>query len=115
MKSDNELLEFLEEQIGGTKPFVDVLEIEPTLTHDDAYRLQLALMRRKVEKGDPLIGYKAAYTSRAMQQERGVPGPIIGCLMQSGWFEENLPIELNRHVKTMAEPEIAVLLKRDLQ
>ena len=115
MKSDDELLDWLENQITGARPFVDILEIAPELTHDDAYRLQLALMRRKAQRGDRLIGYKAAYTSRAMQQERGVPGPIIGCLMQSGWFEENRPIALNRDVKTMAEPEIAVLLKRDLQ
>lgn len=115
MKSDDELLDWLEDQITGAKPFVDILEIAPELTHDDAYRLQLALAQRKVAKADRLIGYKAAYTSRAMQQERGVPGPIIGCLMQSGWFEESRPIELNREVKTMAEPEIAVLLKRDLQ
>jgi 2-keto-4-pentenoate hydratase len=115
MKKESELVDWLEEQITGKKPFVDILEVAPELTHDDAYRLQLGLMRRKVEKGDRLIGYKAAYTSRAMQQERGVPGPIIGCLMQSGWFEESRAIELNRDVKTMAEPEIAVLLKRDLQ
>lgn len=115
MKTDAELVEWLDEQVTGKKPFVDILEIAPELTHDDAYRLQLALMRRKVERGDRHIGYKAAYTSRAMQQDRGVPGPIIGCLMQSGWFEEGKPVALSRDVQTMVEPEIAVLLKRDLK
>ena len=115
MRTDAEFVDWLDVQVTGRKPFMDILEIAPELTHDDAYRLQLAVMRRKVERGDRLIGYKAAYTSRAMQQDRGVPGPIIGCLMQSGWFEEGKPIALNREVKTLAEPEIAVLLKRDLQ
>jgi 2-keto-4-pentenoate hydratase len=115
MTSDRDLVDWLEEQISGRKAFVDILEIVPDLTHDDAYRLQLLLMQRKVGKGDRLIGYKAAYTSRAMQQERGVPGPIIGCLMQSGWFDERRPVELRRDVQTFAEPEIAVMLKRDLQ
>ena len=114
-KSDTEWVDWLEEQISGTKPFVDILELAPGLTIDDAYRLQLALTRRKIEKGDRHIGYKAAYTSRAMQQERGVPGPIIGCLMQSGWIEEGQPIPLKRGIRTMAEPEIAVLLKHGLR
>ena len=113
--SQDQELDFLEGQISGTQPYVDILEKVPALTWDDAYRLQFALAKRKIAKGDRLIGYKAAYTSRAMQQERGVAGPIIGCLMQSGNFEEGRPIKLTAGIETLVEPEIAVLLKRDLQ
>lgn len=112
--TQHELLEFLESQIDGNHPYIDILEKAPELTLDDAYRLQLALTQRKEQKGDRHIGYKAAYTSKAMQQERGVPGPIIGCLMQSGYFEETQPIALKPGVETLIEPEIAVLLNRDL-
>ena len=114
-KTDHDLLDFLEAQISGTVPYVDILEKVPDLTWDDAYRLQFALAKRKIAKGNRLIGYKAAYTSRAMQQDRGVAGPIIGCLMQSGSFAEGRPIMLTAGIVTMVEPEIAVLLNRDLK
>ena len=110
-----EQLDFLEGQISGTQAYVDILEKVPELTWDDAYRLQFALAKRKIAKGNRLVGYKAAYTSRAMQQDRGVAGPIIGCLMQSGNFEEGTPIKLTPGIETLVETEIAVLLNRDLQ
>ena len=113
--SQQQQLDFLEGQISGAQAYVDIIEKVPDLTWDDAYRLQFALAKRKVAKGDRLIGYKAAYTSRAMQQDRGVAGPIIGSLMQSGNFEEGKPIKLSAGIETMVEPEIAVLLNRDLQ
>lgn len=108
-------LDFLEEQISGNVPYVDIIDKVPNLTWDEAYRLQFALARRKIVKGNPLVGYKAAYTSRAMQQDRGVAGPIIGCLMKSGTFEEGKPIRLTAGIETLVEPEIAVLLNRDLK
>lgn len=108
------LLDWLEEQVALERPSGDILDKAPGLSVDDAYRLQFALMRRLTAKGEKLIGYKAAYTSKAMQQERGMPGPIIGSLLQSGLFPESAPIRANPKVKTMVEPEIAVLLGRDL-
>ncbi len=108
-------LDFLEEQISGTVAYVDIIDKVPDLTWDDAYRLQFALAKRKIAKGNPLIGYKAAYTSRAMQQDRGVAGPIIGCLMRSGNFAEGEPVKLTPGIETLVEPEIAVLLNRDLK
>ena len=113
--SPQQQLDFLEEQISSTQPYVDIIEKIPDLTWDDAYRLQFALAKRKIAKGDRLVGYKAAYTSRAMQQDRGVAGPIIGSLMRSGSFEEGKPIKLRDSIETLAEPEIAVLLNRDLK
>jgi 2-keto-4-pentenoate hydratase len=110
----DELLDFLEGQVSGVGPFVDILEKVPELTWDDAYRLQFALAKRKAAGGNRLVGYKAAYTSRAMQQDRGVAGPIIGSLMESGNFAEGRPIPLKAGIETLVEPEIAVLLGHDL-
>ena len=109
-----ELLDWIEEQIAGPRPTGDLLDKAPNLTDADAYRLQFALMKRLAARGDRLIGYKAAYTSQAMQKERGMPGPIIGSLLQSGLFDESKPIPLLPDFKTMVEPEVAVLLKHDL-
>ena len=114
MVTDEELLDLLEAHIAGDASAFDLLEKSPELTQDDAYRLQIGLMRRKVAKGDRHVGYKAAYTSLAMQRDRGVDGPIIGCLMQSVCSGEGQPVALRADAITQVEPEVAVLLKRDL-
>lgn len=112
----NAILDWLEKQVALGKPDGDVLDQDkaPGTSVAEAYRLQFALARRLVAKGDRLIGYKAAYTSKAMQVERGMPGPIIGSLLRSGLYAEDKPIALDPRIKTMVEPEIAVLLGRDL-
>jgi 2-keto-4-pentenoate hydratase len=114
----NKLLDWLEAQIAaqiaGQGPARDLLEEAPSLTVDDAYRLQFALMRRRAQRGDRRIGYKTAYTSVAMQQAFGMSGPAIGTLMQSLLTKEEAAITLSRDGRTNIEPEIAVLLKRDL-
>jgi len=109
-----ELLSYLEAQIAGGVPYVDIVEKQPAITIDDAYRVMLALANHKTGKGDRLIGYKAAYTSKAMQRANGMDEPIVGCLMRSGLVEESTPIRIKAGIRTICEPEIAVLLKRDL-
>jgi 2-keto-4-pentenoate hydratase len=109
-----ELLDFLERQVAG-EPYVDLLEKAPGITEDDAYRLQLALAQRRVARGDRLVGYKAAYTSRLMTRAHGVPlGALIGSLMRSHLVDEGEPVKLRTEFETIVEPEIAVLMKRDL-
>ncbi|MDO9436993.1 2-keto-4-pentenoate hydratase [Hydrogenophaga sp.] len=114
MTNQSELLDFLEGQVAGD-PYLDLVEKAPGIAEDDAYRLQHALAQRRVGRGDRLIGYKAAYTSRLMTQAHGVPlEPLIGSLMRSHLVEEGQPIKLASAFETIVEPEIAVLMKRDL-
>ena len=109
-----EILDYLERQIALSEPFADIVDKVPGISIDDSYRLMLALARRKTEKGDRLIGYKAAYTSKAMQKANGMHEPIIGCLMRSALQDEDEPILLKPGIHTIAEPEITMLLKQDL-
>ncbi len=115
MSYDTEqLLDWLETQIAGTQPAQDLLERAPELTIDDAYRLQFALMRRKSQRGDRVIGYKAAYTTAAMQKAYGVSGPAVGTLLRSLLLHEDEPIALSRAGRMTLEAEVAALLGRDL-
>lgn len=109
-----ELLDWLEAQIAGTIPAQDLQQKAPELTVDDAYQIQFALMRRKVHRGDRLIGYKAAYTTVAMQKAYGISGPAIGSLLGSMVLSESVPIALSRAGRTTLEAEVAVLLGADL-
>jgi 2-keto-4-pentenoate hydratase len=111
--SDEELLDWLEAQVSGTAAPKDLIEHAPELTLDDAYRLQFGLMRRRAAQGDALIGYKAAYTSEAMQKSFGMSEPAIGSLTRSLLFAENAPYPV-KPGRTNIEPEVAALMKSDL-
>jgi 2-keto-4-pentenoate hydratase len=50
---------------------------------DDAYRIQLAMLRRRLAQGARQIGWKVGLTSPAMQQQQGVFEPCFGYLLAS--------------------------------
>jgi 2-keto-4-pentenoate hydratase len=107
-------VQWLASRLFGKEPYADILTHEPDLTLDEAYELQFALMRHRVSTGDRFVGYKAAYTSEVMQQKFGISGPVVGSLLASATFEDGAKVRLTPGVKTIIEPEVAVLLKRDL-
>ena len=78
---NEDLRRSLEDYLAGG-PFREITEIAPNLSLDDAYRLQFEVMRRRAERGDGLIGYKAAYTNFAIQKLRG-RDVMIGSLLRS--------------------------------
>ena len=87
------------------------------VTPRDAYRIQRLIVDRRVAAGDRVIGYKAALTSPAMQAQTGIGEPMLGTLLASRRFEEDEPVSLSRagFLRATLEPEIAVVLGRDLQ
>ncbi|MBV8848527.1 MAG: fumarylacetoacetate hydrolase family protein [Methylobacteriaceae bacterium] len=83
------------------------------LTLDDAYRIQLALIERRVAAGEPHIGWKVGLTAKAIQEQFGFHEPVFGCIL------EMLP---SGHVFGAAElinpgfeTELCIRLARDLQ
>lgn len=111
---DPALLDWLEASLYGSTPAPDILERAPGLTPAQAYALQHALMKRRVAKGERVIGYKAAQTSRATQRAAGIPGPVVGPMFGSGYYLDGDAVSLKGMVRCTTEPEIGVLLKRDL-
>lgn len=108
------ILDYLEDQIKGHIPYLDIIDKVPGITIDESYKLMLDLAKRKEKNGDKLIGYKAAYTSKAMQKQNGMDEPIIGCLMRSGLYNDGELIQLKKNIPTIAEPEITVMLGKTL-
>jgi 2-keto-4-pentenoate hydratase len=110
-----ELTEWLDAALPLHEPVGEILERAPDLAALDAYRIQQALMDRHVARGDRIVGYKAALTSKAMQEQSGVGEPLLGTLLASRVFAEDEPVSLSRFLKASLEPEVAVLLKADLR
>lgn len=108
------LVDMISDRVDGHAPWKDVMEDRPDLSEDDAYRLQFALMRRRTAAGDAVVGYKAAYTSVAVQAQRGNGGPVAGALLRSAVLDEDKPIAIVPDRRNAVEPEIAILLAADL-
>ena len=104
-----------ETSIASPELVPEILEQVPDLTPLEAYQIQMARMDRAVAGGDRIIGYKAALTSVAMQQQAGVNEPVLGTLLASRTFQEDAPIALSGFIKPTLEPEVAVLLKSPLK
>lgn len=110
----DELVDRVSDRVSGRVPWKDVLEDRPDLSEADAYRIQFALMRRRMADGDPVVGYKAAYTSAAIQAQRGNGGPIAGAFLRSANLPEAEPVAIVPDSRNAVEPEVAILLGADL-
>jgi 2-keto-4-pentenoate hydratase len=53
------------------------------LTSDDAYRIQLALIDRRVAAGERQIGWKVGLTSKSIQDQFGFHEPIFACVLET--------------------------------
>lgn len=108
------LVERIADRVAARSPWKDVLEDEPGLTDADAYRIQFELMRERASQGDAVVGYKAAYTSAAVQAQRGNGGPIVGAFLNSANLPESEPVAIVADSRNAVEPEVAILLGADL-
>lgn len=85
-------------------------------TIEDAYKVQLRLMERKIELGDKVVGKKAGLTSKVMQLKFGVNEPDFGFITDKMIVQEGEPIDLSELGSPSFEgAEIAFLLKDDLK
>ena len=97
------------------RPMPHVLEDFGAPSVEDCYRALWLRMGRRAAQGDRHIGYKAALTSRAMQQLNNLNEPVMGMLSQSGLYTEEKPISLKTFLHPTLEPEIGVLLEKPLK
>src|SRR4029079_13007940 len=53
------------------------------LTLDEAYRIQLAMIDRRVAAGERQIGWKVGLTAKAIQQQFGFHEPVFACVLET--------------------------------
>ena len=73
-----------------------------------------AVQRLQRDAAGPLIGWKLGVTSRAKQQQVGVHEPIRGYLSAGHALDLGEPLAVDAHIQPRAEPEIALIMRRDL-
>ena len=93
------------------RPIPPLTRSIPDLTEDEAY----AVARMRVaETGRGSLGYKLGYTSAAMRAQMGIEEPNHGVLLEGGAIAGDMPVPLDRLIHPLVEPEITVLMGRDL-
>lgn len=85
-----------------------------SLTIDQAYDLQSTVSRLREQRGEKVIGYKIGCTSRTIQKQLGVEGPIFGRIFDTGWFRSPARISHGCFGNLAVEAELALRLGKDL-
>src|SRR6266850_8306928 len=79
------------------------------LSLDDAYRIQFAIIDRRVAAGERQIGWKVGLTAKAIQEQFGFHEPVFGCILQSFPSGHELPSNL---IKPGFETELCLRFAR---
>ena len=95
----------------GVQP---VTVLNPDLTVDDAYQVQLHTIEESVKGGQRITGKKIGLTSKAMQDMLGVGEPDYGHLLDQMHVENGGVISSSQVLQPKVEGEIAFILKNDL-
>ena len=82
----------------------------PGMTMDDAYAVQAAIHRAKLEAGRRVIGWKIGLTSKAMQAALGIDVPDSGILYDDMAFETGATVPPGRFIQPRVEAEIAFFM-----
>jgi 2-oxopent-4-enoate/cis-2-oxohex-4-enoate hydratase len=87
---------------------------EPGLSIDDAYRVQLQVIERRIAAGERVVGKKIGVTSKAVMNLLKVDQPDFGHLLSGMAFNDGDTISLAQAIQPKGEGEIAFVLKHDL-
>jgi 2-keto-4-pentenoate hydratase len=82
------------------------------LTVDQAYRVQLGLIARRVAAGECQIGWKVGLTAPAIQQQFGFHEPVFGCVLST--VPSGHVLEADSLISPGFENELCMRLRSDL-
>lgn len=109
-----EAAELLASACTGGRPVEPLVDLYPTLSLDDSYRIQLLQVQARVAAGARVIGHKVGLTSEAMQRQLGVDRPDFGHLLDDMVYPQSTPIPAGSFLQPRIEPEVALVLGRRL-
>jgi 2-keto-4-pentenoate hydratase len=89
--------------------------VDPEITVDEAYYIQLENIKKKLSEGQKIVGKKIGLTSVAVQKMLGVDEPDYGHLLDSMVVENGGTIDTKTMLQPKIEGEIAFILKKDLK
>ena len=116
MKLNQQTIEQLAEHLENAElqafEVVKITEAHPDMDWDDAYAIQAEILRRKLARGNRVVGLKAGLTSRGKMKQMGVETPVFGWLVDYFSVPDGGEIKIGELIHPKVEPEIAFVLKR---
>ena len=105
----------LYQALAQREPIAPLTTQDPDITIDDAYRIQMVMIERRIAAtGERIVGKKIGVTSRAVMNMLGVYQPDFGHLLSGMIVSDGDSIDSKTLIQPKAEGEIAFLLKKDL-
>lgn len=109
------LAELLENAELQAHDVVKITDAHPEMDWDDAYAIQNEILRRKLGRGNRIVGLKAGLTSRAKMKQMGVETPCFGFLVDYFSVPDGGEIQIEQLIHPKVEPEIVFVLKKALK
>jgi len=85
------------------------------LSIDEAFRIQLGLLDKKLNRGERLSGWKVGLTAKAIQEQFDVHEPLCGYLLHSGMISSGGQLTAAELINPGFENEICMRLKAPLR
>ena len=86
----------------------------PDMGMDDAYAIQNAIYRAKLDQGRSVVGWKIGLTSKAMQYALGIDIPDSGILFDNMAFDNRGTVPAGRFIQPRIEAEIAFIMGKSI-
>lgn len=86
----------------------------PELDLETAYAVQDETLRRRLDRGERLIGVKLGLTSRAKQRRMNIASPLTAWLTDAMVLPAGDPVPQDRLIHPRAEPEIVFVMRDGL-
>ena len=96
------------------RPIPALSAMVPGLSVRDAYAVQQAIVRHRLDAGEWIVGWKIGLTSRTMQEQLGVDQPDHAPILSDWFVPEGEPIPIDALIQPRAEAEIAFEFARPL-
>lgn len=87
---------------------------EPRITIEEAYRVQLHTIKRRVDDGERIVGKKIGITARTVMQMLKVDQPDFGHLLSGMTYNEGEALDASQFCQPRGEGEVAFILGKDL-
>jgi len=99
----------------SVRPVESLTTTYPGITLVDARKVNLGILNERLRRGERVVGFKVAFTSKAMQQAWGVDKPEWGYLTSGMLVPDGGEVDSKKLIQPRVEPEIAFLLKEDVR
>ena len=96
------------------RPIPPLSAMVPGLTVRDAYAIQGAIVRHRLDAGEWIVGWKIGLTSRALQGQLGADEPDFAPILSDWFVKEGEPIPIDGLIQPRIVAQMAFELARQL-